>query len=1319
MTSAAHGGCLIFPFPDPRSLVGNMLFSLSGWDSHHGFVTQRKRRRTAKKATSIDETHGRKQNIAHTLREVQVEPNGPGDLDELENPTWDPIWLSFPILGGVTTILSLLAACLVLVWHFNVQEGGFSLITSNHYTWTYGPTALLVCVVAFWRQIDFHFKITTPWAVLQQKPMSGCQNVLLDYVSPIHIAALARAASNKHFVVVASILGFMLLKAVTLVSTGLFVVVPTTIQQSDMTLLQTANFDGLLYNQSSFPTLNDSSLLYTAYGILTQGLTYPEGTSADLAYETFRPNENFTFTNLKVTAGVRAVVPSFHCESAPVAVTFEPANTTDLHPSDRLQLQFPECRLLQGGKGTPVYALNPQLFRCPPRQLSPLVQRIECFDETGKETGDNWQLLTLADMRYNQTLSDSNGSGALGDSIQASSWYTSVAQITGIACRAAYTVEHVNVTYDYSKNPTEITVARPPGGSTEKLDGVTNFDLGRLFTASLSAASGMFGDVLFGSYAEEYPNTMFKAMAQLAGGGYEALLDEPTMIQSAEAVFQQVTIQIARKVLVRSAASTLQGQASYQQQRLEVNGISLWLMFSGFIILVVVTVGLIIGRKQNVVPRNPESVLSAALILRRNHHLHDFFRTAAGHPEEHLVASCNNRLFSSETPVDDVGQRSFILPVSEPLADDDRLKVDTILGWWQPLSVRRAFVLVTLVLPLSVITALEVVQRESDNDDGIATISNADSLAPQVLTRYIPALVMLLVSTMFNSMDFTISLLAPYNALRSGVRSGKYNIPSCILGLMPPRALLVASQNRYWGPVFSTAAALLGSVLTIFTSGLYTTEFSSLSMSAQVQRTDSFTTVWNNSVLNDSNAAVLTSLSESRNLSYTQFTSEELALPGVQAIGGQNKTASNEKVVLSIELPALRASLNCSSLSQSQMNITTFFSPRSGTSAFIQARFPLPQECQLGGPGGNLTALEFGYSFQLPFGMNSSFVGKMLDIHVGHFDDVKESSSGELSPTTQKDNPPGCPSLAFIYGYVDANTAADENVTTTVCYQQMEQIPVAAVLSLPGMSIPLDSPPVPDESRVKKITSGQDGQLAFPYRLQVHMDKELSMFNQTVYDSSNDGQTTVDGFFQAVLFGKSPIPQYFLSDPRRATDVQTAIQAFYRRYMAQVISAIMRIPTPAAQADSITGTVIYQDGLLRVKQDKESKIALQILLGVMFVCGTLAVSLSALREILPYNPTTIAGQMALWAGSRFCDTGPPPDRLECDQHSAASRADAADIEDDVPDLPQGAEFMCDKELLRTGALDGWVFRLGWWEMKDGHQRYGIDTVRKQGDWGEW
>ena len=1202
---------------------------------------------------------------------------------------WRPVWLQRWFLASFTATCTALVAGLLLLFFLSKKDHGIGLLSTNHYTWTYAPTAVLIPIVAIWRQVDFHIKFLKPWDVLAKGDAEGHKTVLLDYVSPIQVTSLYAAIKRKHMHVVLSILGFSLLKLTALASTGLLLPVPTDVELVKPSLTKLASFNGTLTNTTLSPTLNETSLLYTAYGILAKGLSPRDGIHDGIVFEPFALEQTRAGLNATITAEVNALIPRFSCESAPVDIIPQPLNITDEHPLDIIQMTFPECTMPGNLKGRPAYVLNPQTFLCPPRQLSPVMQPIECLDGV-----DNWQLLTMTDFRYSQNVK-SDSSEFLGDAVQASSWATLANRTTSIACRSTYSMHRVNVTYDLSSDIPTMSLGPPSQKEAKKLDGLTDADLGQLFTSSLSAASDMFGNVLEGAYAEEYPQTMSKFMAALADGRYESLLNETTMIGNAEKVFQAVAVEIIHKHFMQNASETLIGTIRSSEIRLHVNDISLWTMIAGLGFTVVVGIWLCLFQLHHSVPRNPEPVITMGLIVSQSRRAQTVF-------EANGVGDCFDSVehyyFSTATPEHDDDKFELLVRGSLQVSPD--LNCDGEASWWRPLFVQRCMYLIALSLPLACFAALEILQRISDSHqpNGFAVVSDTDSLATKFSTRYLPALIILLVATLINSVDFNIAVLAPYQGLRNGWTCANGPVSQAILGRTPPDALLTLLKHRNWGPLLSAIGALLASVLTVVVSGLYVIQADRASTIATIRTLDSFDATWKNSAVVDNGAAVLTSLSESANLTYAPFTYDELALPTMRLMENSTSLKIGVNSTLFINVPALRANLNCRQATT--FNATRRSGPITGPSAFIEVSVALPPECQFGSPAGNSSTIDFTETFHFGFNNNASLIGKFLDLHVGPYNDTTMSSSGEIDPNSQQDNPPGCPSVALIYGYVDVNSEADTKVNVLSCYQELQSTPTRLGLTYPELHIHPSHPPLPDQGPITLMnaSAGEVTASSFSFRPQLHFDRKLALFNQDEFDSSNSGSSPLDPFFQAVLFGKDHIPKEYLhskSANEQAT-LKSAINGVYRRYMAQAVSANMRVRLPdvgdeedrtenAEDRKILTATIVDPQGTLRVKQNKTSKIVLQVLLGVIFVCMALAVTITKMKEVLMHNPCCIAGVAALWAGSSFC-------------------------KNEEGKVPMEAVGMGERQLGESGVLNGWEFRLGWREDKKGEgSRWGIES----------
>lgn len=79
---------------------------------------------------------------------------------------------------------------------------------------------------------------------------------------------------------------------------------------------------------------------------------------------------------------------------------------------------------------------------------------------------------------------------------------------------------------------------------------------------------------------------------------------------------------------------------------------------------------------------------------------------------------------------------------------------------WRPFTVRLPFVLITLTLPIVTIVILETIQQYSNKHDGLVDTPDALSSA-DALSNYLPTALMMAMSIMFNSVDFTVMVFAP------------------------------------------------------------------------------------------------------------------------------------------------------------------------------------------------------------------------------------------------------------------------------------------------------------------------------------------------------------------------------------------------------------------------------------------------------------------------------------------------------------------------------------------------------------------------------
>ena len=132
----------------------------------------------------------------------------------LSGRLWKPFWLRKGTLIAFLVLYIVLLASVTLLWRISQHNDGFNpRISTNHYIWAYGPTAVLIIVVSLWRQVEYHCKVLAPWHELK-RGAEASRSLLLDYVSPFQLASLWLALSHKMTSVVAAITAFACLKLV-------------------------------------------------------------------------------------------------------------------------------------------------------------------------------------------------------------------------------------------------------------------------------------------------------------------------------------------------------------------------------------------------------------------------------------------------------------------------------------------------------------------------------------------------------------------------------------------------------------------------------------------------------------------------------------------------------------------------------------------------------------------------------------------------------------------------------------------------------------------------------------------------------------------------------------------------------------------------------------------------------------------------------------------------------------------------------------------------------------------------------------------------
>lgn len=1221
-----------------------------------------------------------------------------------------------PVLAGLSVLLA-------VAWHLSHEQDGFSTPAVSQNVLTYMPTAVMLLIISSWRQVDYHCKTSAPWNEIRKGSTIAAKSVLLDYVSTFQAISLFQSTRNGHGIVVLGIFGFVLLKAATVASTGLLVIAPK-LWTDSKTIAVLNRFDGSLYNASDFSPLFDQSPAYTAYGVMKDGLEYPLGTSSDHAFASFSwPDNSNLASRFEVT--VEGLSLTLQCKNADVSIQFAPSNTTDENPDHEIKLSSSLCDTSPGS----IYALNPAEFLCPPRQLSGTVYSVECADENGGLSNETWKLLTVTDIRYAQSLNTSEEPDR-AQRIQAFSSSTTVVGLTSILCKLSYSVGDVAVSGVFN-DTSQLSSKGLKSNTSSQLDGFTDADLTSLADSALLASSNMFGRPIDNTYAEEYPNVLFKLMASQYNGSYAALFDEGALAEAAQTVLEHIGVQGVHKYLRRYETAFQEASVQYVQKTVHLSKLSVWIMIAAFLATICASAALIFYRSGSKCDSVPSSMLAYATLTSRSGTLRPLLLGKNGESGPMLRQRLSSYSFQAA-----FDGPSNLLSISAVPSEGERPSVpstcvDQPHRWWTQLSTRRWYIVSTFCYAITIVAVVEVLQRLSDTRSGFVDVVSSSELWRTTISHYIPALVVILLATMFNCLDFNVLLLDPFNRLKAqnGTSSICRRPP---ISQYPWSAFYHAVLQRRVGAVASSSAAFVGGLLTIIVSGLYTIEDYPVSHNLIIKATDAFQTSWPNSFLDDGGAAISMSLVENLNLSFPRGTWDEIAIPSFEwqeSLQDSNVFSSSLKVQL--PTTGLRAKLVCETASAGEYNVSISRNPIQ-QSVLISSTYPLPPTCQRGGPGGNLSTLEFMETFVFPLSQSEGYIATLLDLHVGPYDSVFGASSGETMPESIPDNPAGCPSIALIYGYLSREDILQSApsplaLSVQVCYQTIESFAVNSTFEVTDFVPRIGEPPRLDESSAQQLfvpRSDDNGsvtftnQTTFQFRVQKHFDTALAFFNNSrnPFALSGDNQTPIDRFFQGVLFGRNDLPLDALkistaTDRSRMFD---NIQSFYRRYMAQAISSKMRVNVTMLShrelnqdIDRLTfeGQIVRGFNRSRLVQHETSKWILQGMIGFMILGGSIAVTTTTFSKLIPASadPCTVWGQMSLWAGSQYCD-------------NLANATDYATELSIVDTENRKLAIAITQEFVGTRKQSAPRFKLGWWPNKDvatGHSRarYGIDEMQ--------
>ena len=972
-------------------------------------------------------------------KEAARSPSAPG--------YWKPIWLRKSTLLALTALLVALLVSLIVLWYVDKSWNEIRLsLSTSHYAWTYGPTAILVAILSFWRQVDYHIKLSQPWSELRTAFAPADSNVLLDYLSPLQITSFVQAIRRRHAPVAASIAGFALLKALILLSTGLLILAPVTVTESSPVTL-TRKFDSAPFwatvpagasvriNSDGQPSASYSNVSGASAHVYLQSLNNDASEKTSIAdgivFETFEAAAAADLAT--VSANVSVFVPEVSCEIA------QP--TTQMLGAIGMTVQLDSDTCSVGAEHQD--------------RISVKVTNDSCADDCMSFVTYNlWRVNCSSTQNYSSTSSiDVNTPCnvsleplAYDDFMGYEIRKPVMQQTTSVICSADYTMHESTVRHNITDDQFSINHMH----SLPKFDDLTGTMLGEMIFTALASSTGLtldeYGDNVYPGAADP---TYFIMLQTLSGTrSMDRLLSEKTLQSSASQAWAGIGAHFIQENFLIPERTNASGTITRRESRLQVGHIAVWLMVAGVTLTIMLTVFVIFTTPRDAMPLNPDCLSSDALVLATSPSLENLLLNSGYARTSQLSATLQGSKFGA------TNNSQYEIQIADNDLPNTFKELKAKPKAWLPPTAKGPMMFLTLAAPLAVIIVLEILYRISLANRGFMDVSGTETTASYV-SRYLSALVALLIATFFNGLDFTIAIFAPYTCLRSQPVPPRRGIDLRILGRLPPVALLQSMRVRHASSFFSKLAAITGSVLTIVASGLWVIDREvAVEQGVRVSQLNYWDTEWfNSSSTKDGGAGALFDRIQHGIADMPDTIWNDIVIPDVadiRALADDRPTftlGADKAQNYTFEVAGLRPLLDCEAIADEHITIQ-FSVEYTYDLLTVDAFPPLPPGCQTAGKNGTDDYYHFASSYASGTSREINFIGGFCDLHLGPWTEDPQHDFGEsyANLAYQVDNPAGCPSIGAIFAQLFGNNTNHDNVMAIMCSQKSPRGPIGSDL---------------------------------------------------------------------------------------------------------------------------------------------------------------------------------------------------------------------------------------------------------------------------------
>ena len=1040
-----------------------------------------------------------------------------------------------------------------------------------------------------------------------------------------------------------------------IVSTSFLFVQLTSIERQNVPFLVSKSFSA-----SGFETAAvRAQPLETFFGIATKGLKFPPGTTEGVVVPAFAPVSSPS-QPIAYRTNVDGFSTSLQCE------VVQPVSDGSVGVLPWVRLNAP---LFAVNISTPSCNITKAVVGQGPDQLDDVSQlqqyqgfwgNYTCNDGIAADLyapgsspqragfDDHRLLMTTSLVRWNSTKRQHR-----------MVW---LEQFSTILCKPTYNIDAYTVESSQSTDLAgQISSLQKHAGTSRKLAGLEDSDLVPTLHAAASGsqilgAGGIFSGIGDTSILRP-PDQLFRLMQLMKGDGdLQAFMNTSVLLEYSQKAFHGVWTQIADEVLLQPASIPIRGTVVTFESRLQVGTLSFGLLFALLLLLLGLTLTQIAMRPRGVVPREPCSIGAHATLVASSQDVRELISKVEHNVVRKLPGT--SQLMEWYSTNDSHGFHirldhavGSLPPKSGPTSPT--ISAPTTGSFWHPTAFRTWYAVLVLLLPLFVAAALQLLQYKSDRSSGLFDINEKDISASFVTA--LPVAVLAAVAALFSSLHFTSVLLVPFLNMRNRPTPAR---DSVCLNLVPKsyiEVIIWSAQRLSYGVFCAAIAALIGTSLTVVGSGLLFFEDVPRFTTSTAMRSDYFDLGLNGNDLSqgDNLASTAAELILNQNLSFPQWTFDNLVFPAVQVQHLSDHSIDGKSGIITLELPALRASLRCELIPQRDIAYIPYLT---------SAETPITSDISFSGRPHEIcrdvsdqTVIQpsrVQFDCIVPINDTEVYVGSLRD-NIWSMPEFKNSSF----PTVEIGRTRGCRTKILTFGTIRAHRRANSslqdlqmrtNLHMFACSQVIEEVTTQVTLSMPDLGIDLANRPEPREETARLVKSPYFEGSEFAW---------LTTSNiRNSFPVRGEGANNLDPFMLAVTQGgNAEVLKDFMSGASSAKLLDEA-NKIYGIYIAQAISANFRIRKPnnitrnseeisEALRGPSTGSsfaVTFTDPRRqRLKQNSSVKLALQVMLVTMTICAAVAYFASNATELLPNNPSSIAGMMSLLVEGNWIDHIPP------------------------------------------------------------------------------